>query len=235
MYVSLIFLSSWLCAVTSLIIYNKHGQNIKSMLNFTIPWNTEKVDFSTNQISVVPAGYFRNLTNLTEINLMQNEVSDVQDFAFINIPTVREIILAFNQLSVIRKNMFSGLVNLVVLSLDMNQIQEIKEASFHDNNALYTLGLASNQLETISRCIFHPDNHPTGLDVFIFANPLSCNESWCWLKEADGDWVTVNYVSTTQCVGPGVLNGRKWDNLTTTDLNCGTMQETCNTTGLYYT
>ena len=235
MYVSLTLLSTWLCAVTSLITYDKQSQGISSMLSYTIPWNTEKVDFQDNAITNVPAGYFRNLTNLIEITLQDNAVSDVEDFAFINVPTVREIILESNQLSIIRRNMFSGLVNLVSLNLDWNNIHEIQDGSFHNNSALNDLSLAMNQIEIISRCIFHPHNHPTGLDTFImFGNPLSCNESWCWLKEADSTWITVEYASFTECVGPGVMNGRMWDTLTTTDLNCGTTQETCNTTGMYF-
>ena len=63
------------------------------MLNYTIPWDTTEAWFHYNSITLVPSGYFRNLTNLDVIALGNNLISDVGAFAFVDIPSVTEILL----------------------------------------------------------------------------------------------------------------------------------------------
>ena len=82
-----------------------------------------------------------------------------------------------------------------------------------------------NLLQTLPESMFDPENHPANLDVFrLQNNPLSCDQSLCWLMRVDGNWITVS--PFTACAGPGVLNGRKWNTLTTLDLGCDPSGET---------
>ena len=119
MYISIILLSSCLCVITAL-TYDMENQGITSMLNYSIPENTEEFRFARNSITYVPAGYFQNLSLLDDINLRSNLISNIDDFAFAGVPSVTRIELGSNQLSVIGKSMFLGLPNLYDLDLHFN-------------------------------------------------------------------------------------------------------------------
>ncbi len=207
------------------------------MLNYSIPGNTQRFNFYDNLITHVPAGYFKNTPILVQIRIYRNEISDVDDCAFANVPSVVHIHMGNNKLSLIRKNMFRGLPNLGFLSLEDNEIHTIEDGSFKDYPLIF-LSLSENSLESIPQCMFNPQNYPTGLDgpysFYIYDNPLSCNESLCWLKQENmtGIKVDTDYQMPV-CSEPGALSGRAWDTLTTEDLNCGNMTtlDPCNTTG----
>ena len=221
MYISFVLLSSWFCLVTGFIDYNKGNQDITSMLNYSIPWDTIKVSFSDNALTHVPAGYFKNLTNLEGIFLSRNLISDVDDFSFVAVPSVETIYLNDNHLSVIRENMLAGLFKLKTLSLSDNQIHTVEHRSFKDTPVLTNVNLNSNLLQNLSECIMFGPLNTTTLGIFAMTNnPLQCDYSWCWLKKADGDWVYVNYPQGTFCAGPGALSGQSWDTITTLHLNC---------------
>lgn len=266
---SLVFLLSWLCAITALIVYDKRNQGIQSMLNYTIPADTEVVRFEGNSITHIPYGYF-NLSNLLKAQFLRNDISNIDDFAFVAVPMVTYIEMRENELTVIGMNtfrglpnldrmlidknkihtiecdsfkdntalnrlyltsnkleiitqcMFKGLHNLAILYLAKNNIHTIESRSFKDNIALTDLTFFNNELQTISQCIFDVENHPTGLNVFtIHSNPLSCDESLCWLLQADGDWISTYNPHLITCAQPGSLIGRTWDTLTSADLHCG--------------
>ncbi len=156
-----ILISSTLPSVLSAeIIYQKDNLGITSILNYSIPENTTKVDFSWNLIPHIYAGFFQNLPNLTEINLLKNSISDVNDFSFSGVPSVEIINLYSNNLVVIRKHMFSGLRNMRRLHLEWNNIYKIEHQSFAENMALRYLRLDRNSLEDLPECVFDPENHP---------------------------------------------------------------------------
>ncbi len=74
------------------------------MTTLTIPYSTIIVRFSHNQITYVPANYFKNLTSLNKIFLDHNRIPDINDSAFSQVHSVRHIWINNNQLSVIRGN-----------------------------------------------------------------------------------------------------------------------------------
>ncbi len=121
MYISAIFLASWLWLVTAQITYDKSYQGITNMSNYSIPANTERASFDGNAITHVEAGYFKDLSNLTEIELQFNDISDIEDCAFSMVPSVTLLRIAVNRLSVIRENTFTGLPNLAELRIQNNQ------------------------------------------------------------------------------------------------------------------
>ncbi len=228
MYISALFLSSGLWMVTAQITYHKNNQGITHMSNYSIPADTERVWFGYNSITRVQAGYFKDLSNLTEIGLQSNDISDIDDCAFSHVPSVTLIKHAWNKLSVIRKNMFSGLPNLAELRIQNNLIHTIEVGSFRQNTALVTLLLWGNLLQTIPELMFDPQNHPSGLSYFeIDGNPLSCDESLCWLKQFDTTWITVVLATSTLCTGPQAVAGWTWQNITTDDLNCNYTSGEC--------
>ncbi len=49
----------------------------------------------------------------------------------------------------------------------------------------------------------------------ISNNPLSCDQSLCWLKHANGDWIGMLSTEATICAGPVSRRGETWKTLTT--------------------
>ena len=197
------------------------------MLDYSIPENTEKIDFNQNSITHVQAGYFKNLPNIIEIHLYSNDIDKVDEWAFVEVASVSKIDLGYNQLMVIHENMLSGLQNLAWLSLQGNGIHTIEDRSFKDLTALTFLAMHYNSLKTTPQQMFDLNHLPTGLNPFyIRNNPLSCDQSLCWLKQADTTWIRVWSPSSTQCDTPASLNGRTWDSITTADL-CGATTQSC--------
>ena len=182
---------------------------------FFIPtWNSLELE-------CVNAGYFKNLPNLTVIIFQRNHISDLDDFVFAQVSSVRDIHLQHNRLSVIRKNIFAGLPNLNKLYISFNKIQEIELESFKENSALVDLKIQENLLQSVSRCVFDEENYPKHLNTFFMhENPISCDRSICWLKEADSTWIRVGYRIETVCAEPAALNTTTWEALSTVDLNC---------------
>ncbi len=160
------------------------------------------------------------------ILLSTNAINSIDDHCFSCVPSVTYINLCWNQLSIIRKLTFAGLPNLSDLILYSNQIHTVETGAFYDNTALTYLYLTGNNLETIPECVFDPDNHPAALNNFrIYFNPLRCDSKLCWIKYAEGSWITVTSPGSIDCAGPGGLAGSTWDAITTTDLGCSSPGE----------
>ncbi len=209
------FMSSWVGTVIAQITYDKRNQGITSILNYTIPWDTEWVRCDKNLITVVPAGYFQNLSSLDRVDFWNNLISDVEDFAFVDVPTVTWICLWKNRLRVIRRNMFSGLPLLELLELDENMIYTIQSGSLENKPALEGLVLSRNSLETVSESMF-AGSKPAELAILVYENPLICDQCLAWLMQG---WITVvHWLDNMKCVGPPALTWRTWDTLTLQDL-----------------
>ncbi len=221
MYIIHIVLSSWFSALVRATTFAQNSQGISDLTNISIPTGSTQVQFNDNLLSHIIAGYFKHLPKLTKIFFRKNKISSIEDHTFTGVPTVQLITLEDNRLLVIRKHTFSGLRNLKILDLFRNEIHTVEPESFVNNTALTYLDLGSNSLQTVSEWIFHPQNHPTGLKFYIDGNPLSCNNTFCWLKGADGSWITVSdYGQPAVCANPGALNGITWLQLTEEDLCC---------------
>ncbi len=235
MYIAHICLLLWLCGFTEGTIFDREAMGITDITAYPIPAGTTRVWFDGNLITLVPAGLFVNLPYLWQIFLHENLLSDIEDFAFTGVPNVTSISVRDNYLEVIREHMFSGLPNLQVLSVSNNLLHTVEPGSFRDLTALIDLYLRDNSLHTLSECMFEPENHTQNLDIRFYNNPLSCDQYMCWLKQAEGDWITVTRDYDTACAGPGALNGTTWDVLTELDLNCNTQPApNCGIQGEYH-
>ncbi len=193
-----------------------------NLTDFPIPADTSIVWLQNNQITYVPINYFKNVSSRLVIKLYNNEISDIQDLAFAAAPTVVEIALNNNKLSIIKKLMFSGLPHLAVLNLHGNKIHTLEPDCFKENSALQDLTLNNNKMERFPRCIFDQEHHPTLINhLVLHTNPLMCDSSWCWVRQAEHDWIILNWEAGMVCHGPGNLTGWTWNSLTTLDLCTG--------------
>ncbi len=224
MYISYIFLSSWLSGLTMQTNFNRNNQGIESISDYHIPDGTTSVSFHNNLILNITAGpltCFANLPNLHYVYLDDNLISDIEDYAWLGVPSVRHLDLDSNKLSVIRRKMFFGLINLQFLDFWRNEIHTIECMSFESNTALTQLWLYDNQLQNLNQSMFDPKHHPQSLhNLEMFGNPLFCDKILCWLKLTD--WITVPPWASGICAGPEAFNGMAWDSLTTQDLQCDT-------------
>ncbi len=230
----LITLSSCLCITCTLhggTVFDKSnlGITIADLRNFPIPADTEEVVLQGNAISWIPVGYFKNVSILREIYLYRNDISDIQDLAFAAAPSVEKIELTDNKISMIKKLMFSGLPHLVDLKLAKNEIHTLEVDCFKENPALEILTLNGNQVERMSRCIFDQHHHPTGLHFLaLYHNPLVCDSSWCWVKEAElENWITLHWPNGVVCAGPAALKDFTWAMMTEQNLNCSYVSGEC--------
>ena len=174
----------------------------------------------SNRLEIVNKTMFANLSNLERLELQFNQIHTIQLDSFKDNTALTGLYLSRNKLEMVKRTMFSGLLNLETLILYGNQIFMTESGSFKKNTALTTLGLQDNSLQTLPPCMFDPDNHPTSLTLRMENNPLRCDESWCWVKQAESDWITVSFAFLTNCAGPGALSGRMWLMITEQDLNC---------------
>ncbi len=85
---------------------NKQNAGITDLWTETIPLSSASVNLCGNLITVIPRGYFVNLTNLFGIVICNNLISDVEDFAFEEMDRVVNLKLQENKLSTVRRHMF---------------------------------------------------------------------------------------------------------------------------------
>ncbi len=116
--------------------------------------------------------------------------------------------------------MFKGLFSLQKLHLQQNVIHTIQYFSFSDLAQLNNFQLWDNKLSTIFEDVFNTSNHPVALNQFVIGNNplLNCDCQMLWLLEAVGDWIQMQYKSSTICNTPLKLHGISWENITRTDL-----------------
>ncbi len=122
---------------------------------------------------------------------------------FSGLYSLQELSLSRNNINTIKKGSFRDNSALANLYLNKNKIHTIEPGSFWNNSALTKLDLENNALETLPECIFHQENHPNYLhDLMLGRNSLSCNQSLCWLRQVDNDWLRVvdHYYDTSALI-----------------------------------
>ena len=114
-----------------------------------IPSNTTILDLTHNNITVLKADSFSNLTDLRELRLSHNNIRDVQNGSF------------------------NGLGNLEILSLSSNCLTQLKPETFSGLTSLRRLLLDDNLLSSIDPTLFEGLRRP--LEISVEGNPLRCN------------------------------------------------------------
>ena len=85
-----------------------------------IPSNTTVLDLSHNNITVLKADSFNNLTDLREIRPTYNHLRDIQNGSFNGLLNLRILSVSFNCLTLLKPGTFLGLTSLKRLLLDHN-------------------------------------------------------------------------------------------------------------------
>ena len=124
---------------------------------------------------------------------MYNKISNIDGSAFDGIPQCTELWLYDNDLSHVRADTFEKLPQLVILDLAKNRILGIEPGTFTKLTRLKRLHLHRNRLATLRRDAFS-SQHKTNLTLTLAINPLQCDSTMCWIKQAEQyGWITLNY------------------------------------------
>ena len=159
----------------------------------------------------IEAGAFSGLMNLHRLNLRNNDLKEIRADTWMGLPSLKELFLGSNKIENLPSEAFMGLTKVVFMHLANNDLNQIRGDMFeglfaledlylhgHDISLepgafvklpyLNWLNLETNKLETLKMRAFldptYPDKHPPKIFVPLGANPLTCDEKLCWLKEA---------------------------------------------------
>ena len=141
---------------------------------------------------------FEGLDSLETLHVSINWISSIESGALASLKHLKHIDLGANQLHELRGDEFQGLPSLVALALNHNAITEIPAGTLAGSPKLYLLWLGSNQLTTLSEEMFkgEPDGeaqHSGHLDLRAGGNPLKCDVTMCWIKQAQKDgWLNTS-------------------------------------------
>ncbi len=158
---------------------------------------------SYNEINEIQVGAFTGLTALEVLDLEKNKITIIEPGTFSGLTALRRLYMNHNVISEIQSGLFTGLTALEDLSLSGNNISHIEPGTFSGLPALTWLSLHSNALTTLPWTVFgsvgNPGNinHPARLVFSLSGNPLRCDTSLCWIKQAEQEgwleWSFSNY------------------------------------------
>ena len=137
-----------------------------------------------NALTKIDSGMWTGLQSLEYLGLTENYISTISPNAFSSLSHLSTLHLGKNYLPTVHGNMWVGLQSLECLRLHNNRLTEIPRDGFSNMPALESLDLGSNQLMTLRSDIIYLHNRPSRLYLGLVDNPLQCDSSLCWLKEA---------------------------------------------------
>ena len=164
-----------------------------------------------NRLTTLENGTFTGLQNLESLNLASNYIEHVSVGSLTTLGNLTILELNVNRLNYISGDMWTGLGSLSQLNLQKNRhLHTILPGGFSNLRSLQLLHLQSNAIQTLSRNIFysstHPEWHPPRLRMSLDGNPLQCNASLCWIKEAEAQgWITW-YLDRANPLSPNCAN-----------------------------
>ncbi|KAK4292491.1 hypothetical protein Pmani_034751 [Petrolisthes manimaculis] len=192
----------------------------------------EDLDLSYNKVKInsIPTGAFRDLANLTFLELTGNRITQISFKDFLPLTKLRSLFLGQNLIVEIKNKTFVGTPHLEKLYLFSNKIVNIELAAFSGLNNLSWLLLNNNLLKRLPSTIFRRtprllrlqiDSNkfmrlPEGLldelkiveQVKLSMNPWHCD---CFILYLTG-WLHRNpekiWDRQPKCRGPGDLGGK---------------------------
>ncbi|XP_044012047.1 toll-like receptor Tollo [Aphidius gifuensis] len=167
-----------LCSLENLKILNLTKNRLREISSFHFNTGTQQcstnlkeVDFSNNNIEILPAAIFSALSKLQILNLCSNKIIFIADRAFEGLSSINVLKLANNQLTSLPPDLFNDSRNIKEIDLKNNSLNVLPPGLFNDLMQLMILDLSMNELsnEWINTATF------TGLVRLVVLN-LSSNK-----------------------------------------------------------
>jgi Leucine-rich repeat (LRR) protein len=107
------------------------------------------LDFSRNQIQMLPEDALSGLEYITSLNLRSNAIKKIKSDAFSGASQLQYVDLSDNQIETIESDAFVDLSNIRELDLSNNQIKTIPEEAFGDIGLglAWKLNISGNNLD----------------------------------------------------------------------------------------
>ncbi|XP_070570655.1 carboxypeptidase N subunit 2-like [Ptychodera flava] len=204
--------------------------------------NATRLLLAHNHFESIPAGAFREYTEVAELDLTYNGIKEIHETAFRGMKSLTILSLTGNELVSLPDGIFNGLHNLFALYLDYNEFKEFPHFKPLEN--LSTLYMNYNKLEKITADVFADtvwihriglygnklttfpasfarflNNYPSSL-VTIGGNPWRCDCHMLAIKEIWPAHPRLLF-DTFYCGTPSRLRGQNIWHIESSELLCG--------------
>lgn len=115
---------------------------------------TELQDFDFSSFGVDSFPDALEMRHLRRFNGSHNQIAKIDGSSFRNIPNITEMDLSFNHISILNRSTFLQLSDLRVVNLSDNFIKSIDDGTFRNNIHLTELRLENNPIKRIDQAIF---------------------------------------------------------------------------------
>lgn len=149
-----------------------------SSIPLDIPANTRTFLFLNNQLSTLSGQALSNLSDLQTLDLSNNFLDQLPQNVFRDLVNLTELQLRNNSIRNLDKDLLQNMALLQRLDLSVNGLAQIPSGIFDDLASLRWLSLRSNRLQNLDRVTFEPLVSLQQLQVGD--NPWECD---CHLRD----------------------------------------------------
>ncbi|XP_029309264.1 carboxypeptidase N subunit 2 [Cottoperca gobio] len=208
------------CVLTNLKVLNLRGNLLTTfsdeVFGFDVS-NLKELNLKGNRLTELSS--LSSLTSLTDIILSSNQLSDLPEGIFRNVTALENVDLSENQLTVLPEKIFNDLSSIKAIHLNKNNLSKVDAKLFEDQPLIQQLYLSDNQLETLPLGLLDPFiiQHT----VRLHGNPWKCDCHMLYLH----DWVLrngrdVEMLDRMLCASPGFLRRRAVMSINKDQLAC---------------
>ncbi|CAH7478567.1 toll-like receptor 7 [Phodopus roborovskii] len=173
--------------------------------------NLKELDISRNSLNFLPTGVFEGMPpNLETLSLTENGLKHFSWDSLQLLKYLKILDLSHNQLTTVPEKLAKCSKSLTKLILKNNHIKYLTNYFLEDALQLRYLDLSSNKIQVIQKTSF-PENVLNNLEMLLLHHNhflCNCDAVWFvwWVNHTD---VTIPYLATeVTCAGPGAHKGQ---------------------------